>query len=285
MTLTIATWNVLAKAHYEGLRDRFPLRYPPATSTPEDRRRRTLAEIRRLVARSSVVCLEEAEPELVGELQVSLGEGFDVVFAPRPASPDRPRGPDGVAIACRRGSLAGSPSIHEFSFAYRVHRPDGSIQPDHARRVAILARIPSPRGPINLLATHVEWDDGHGRLADGRSIGTHQAERLLDLLEASPSSLDIIAGDLNSEPGDPCLSRLESAGFRAAAEPDGGVARPTGLVWSAPSLNARAVSTDWILVRGGTATLGARIAVPNRAPSEEFPSDHFPLEATVTFDP
>lgn len=66
--------------------------------------------------------------------------------------------------------------------------------------------------------THIEWDDGHRRLDDGTSIGVRQAVLMLEILEWSPSSLDVSSGDLNSEPGTQCLTRLRAAGFRPVVE-------------------------------------------------------------------
>lgn len=281
MEISIASWNVLARAFYEDLGEKFESRYPPRRLDYTRRLESTVNVVQELAERNNIVCLQEADSELVARVSIALGGSWHVIFAPRPRNSSRRLGPDGVAVFCRPEALAGAVRVHEFLFPYRFERGDGSVKSDFSRRLGISVPLRYGHIPVYLLATHVEWDNGRCWLEDGTSVGLHQAELMLSSFETPSRGIEVIAGDLNSHHGHPCLSRLQSSGFRVATPRRESACAHTGLSWSALEKRYRPTFTDWILARGGSAELRGTEARPLEAPSDAWPSDHFPIEATI----
>ena len=151
-----------------------------------------------------VVALQEVNTELVGLLSGELTDrcdsGYDIVW-------DDDRGADREAVlttltvvASRRLDLAGP------------------------LRTALWVRVASPVGLVDLATTHLA-SSSDDRPCDARTcpppcliddaLGTCQARQVVDFLEENrlPSSVVVLAGDLNARPGEPTIDAISGFGY------------------------------------------------------------------------
>ncbi|MEZ6197129.1 MAG: endonuclease/exonuclease/phosphatase family protein [Planctomycetota bacterium] len=178
----------------------------------------------------------------------------------------------GVDQAAELGRLTGMTAVFGRAIPYqggeygdavlsrRAVRRSGALplpaEPGHETRVATWVEIPTERGPLVFVGTHLDHTEDEGDRV-------RQAETLVAAWPRGAGADVVLAGDLNAEPGSApmgiLLAHFEDAS-RATPEP------------TFPS-DAPEKRIDWILVR---AELGWRVA-ESRVLDERIASDHRPL--------
>lgn len=145
-----------------------------------------------------------------------------------------------------------------------LHKPDYSMTnpeyPDYysEQRVALMAEVDAPGGPLTVLCTHL------GLTPDQRKL---QAEEIAALVKAAKGPV-IVGGDLNAEPGAPELTALFAPMTDAwEASAAGG----PGHTFRSDNPTKR---IDYILVRG-CRTDSAEVLAPTL-------SDHLALKAVIS---
>jgi len=169
--IRLVSYNVLANAY---VRPDFYRECAPSALEPKARRKALLERIHHLNA--DVLCLQEAEADLVRDLD-RPGRFFQKGTGK----------PDGCAILTER---TGRWTEH--------HYQDGS---GHG---ALLLHLPG----LTVATTHIKWDPPAAR----PGFGVGQIRELLELLDG-PS---IVCGDFNCESSDPIVQRCLQAGLADA---------------------------------------------------------------------
>lgn len=170
--MRLVSYNVLAAAY---VRPEFYRGCAPAALEPRARLAAVLERIHGLSDGPSIICLQEAERELVDAL------GCQCEFFQKSQNK-----PDGCAI------LVNHPGSYHWS---RFHYGDGS---GHG---ALLLHLPN----LTVATTHIKWDPPESR----PGYGMGQIKELLQKIQ-SPA---VLCGDFNCESLDPIVVACREAGF------------------------------------------------------------------------
>lgn len=122
-------------------------------------------------------------------------------------------------------------------------------------RIALLAKILHPTGPLTVVGTHLDYKDTAGRLAEGKL--------LVSTLEETTGPV-VVAGDFNDVPGSPVIALFTEPWSRIEGLPD-----------SFPAGKPRKV-IDHLFWKGFTAPVTGAVV------DEAVASDHRPITATLT---
>ncbi|MBL8968955.1 MAG: endonuclease/exonuclease/phosphatase family protein [Myxococcales bacterium] len=247
---TAATYNVLADAYVRP--DRYPLS-PPAALAPGPRRALLLARIAALDV--DLLCLQEVEPAAHAAIADRLGAAWLALHAPRP------RRPDGASLFLRRASVQ---LDHHETLHYTAPNSDDQI--------ALIAHLRLGPHALVVACTHLQWcrDDTHPDNHTGRA----QLIELLDRLDRlPPTSIKLIAGDLNATSQSPVLHAARDRGLALGAATQ----RP----WDTCNANRRPRKLDYLLHSAGRLDASPDplppLARDTPMPSLREPSDHLPL--------
>jgi len=170
---------------------------------------------------------------------------------------------EGLAILCRfrlapHAPVVLTPGVSRRSYRRRIVLAAEVLLPDDRRVLVVDAHLASDAG-----------DD---------DVRAEQADHVAAILPGSPPA--VIAGDLNSHPGDPAIQRLLEAGFVdgwSIANPE----QPAAHGFTSPA-NAPRQRIDYVLARGLT-VVRAQV-VDDLGPAMSGLSDHRPVLATMALE-
>lgn len=150
---------------------------------------------------------------------------------------------------------------------------DGHANPDF-ERVCFRTELPWPSGR-KLIVVNVHLPSN--RFADAQQAARQREKELEQVLRATPRP-DVIAGDLNSVPGQEVSRLLTGAGFLDAAVLAGRDGQPT-------TPGRRRIDYVWIHANHGQALADYEVIdderISARALGTQFLSDHFPVCVTL----
>lgn len=250
-TFSAVTYNVLAQRYIN--RDRYRRSSPEALDA-ETRRALLLRRLDELA--TDLLCLQEAEVELVDVLVARFGATHHHAFAPRAG-----RG-EGSAIFARRDRFAwhGHDVLH-----FASHR-DGDDD------LALIAHVSVDGRALRVASTHLTWQPD-GTPAEAH-VGRRQMLELLAHRDSAPAGTTwLFAGDFNANAQSVVLEAAYQAGMAESCREQ----RP----WDTTAINGRPRKIDYLLCSDGRLTprpgVLPRLTRDAVLPSSTEPSDHLSL--------
>jgi endonuclease/exonuclease/phosphatase family metal-dependent hydrolase len=208
-----------------------------------------------------------ATPETCQAMAIAAGTGYHVAYAPAAPSHGRDRVWQGNAVLSRW-------PIRE----QRAFPLPGADVAEPRILLYALVEAPGPGGDLPVFVTHLAWEPHHAPL---RLLQAAYVAERVEELAPGPA---VLLGDFNAEPDSAEMKHLLDAGFADAWE----VGEP-GYTFDRANDYARAADEpscriDYVLVRGGAATAGTRLAF-TEPESAVWPSDHFGVVTDVALPP
>ena len=284
--LRVVSWNVLAQGY---VRRAYYPHTPDSALEPARRRAAVIARLVDHARDADVVCLQEIERApfeaaahalagFVGRLVLKTGrsEGC-AIFARESLAPAWRE----LVYADRSGhvaigaSLAGG-AVSIASTHLKWSPPDTPLTPPPLEP----SRHEWMHGPVSAAAARLPPGGEPGSLRVTAASGPHHGHvELVELLDAwvTPGSSWVLTGDFNLEPGDDALRVASARGLRDAY--DGSAAAPTC------NSNGKAKRIDFVWTTADLAAAPAAvraIADDTPLPSDDEPSDHLAIGATIT---
>ncbi len=252
--LVFFTWNVLATGY---IRRAFYPRVAERFLDPQWRHPAIVRRARELDA--DVLCLQEVDAAVFAALAATLEPaGYAAAHALKEGRPD------GCATFVRAPWTLADSRRHPYRDGA------GGAPSGHLAQLVVVAQGDAH---IAVLNTHLKWDPPD--TSEDESWGLRQATEALDLLRREPTPAQILCGDLNVTPEAVVMRALRGGGLLDAHE-----RAPA----STSNANGVAKRIDYVLWRGPlrpTPQTPRAIADATPLPSEQEPSDHLPLGATL----
>jgi endonuclease/exonuclease/phosphatase family metal-dependent hydrolase len=251
---TAATYNVLAQSFAHA--DRYP--HSPPEALDQDRRHALLVDrIEQLDV--DLLCLQEVERDLYGEVWNRLRRTHEGAYAGRETRPD------GVAVFAKR-----------YPFGYLKHdvlRLESNR--DRSPNLAVIAHLTLGGRPLRVVCAHLASEPRSTPRAE--HAGYHQMLELLAHRDSvAPDDTWIFAGDFNAN----------SRSFVLDAARERGMVDSCPRPWDTAVINGRRRELDYLLFTDGRLKPDPG-PPPNLSndlvlPSCTEPSDHLPLRVEFT---
>lgn len=252
------SYNILAPSYAKPERYPFTERWLLAW---EARRDRLVARL--TASDADVICLQEVERWVY---QYLLGRMEDAGFKGLYAQKGQRR-PDGSATFYREDNVT---LMDSRRFQYRDAGEDDCA----SGHLALIARFDLDGIPVSVVNTHIRWDqpDAYGH----SHIGYRQVMELLEHCGRDCDAVSVVCGDFNAQPDKDFIRKMVSCGFidAYAAAP-----QPTA------NSERKAKRIDYIFHTAAfksEPTPLPEIGDETPLPSEIEPSDHLPIQATLT---
>ena len=258
----MTTYNVLAQSYVKPER----YRHSPAGALDESWRTGAVADQVATLG-SDLICLQEVEPKV---FEATVRRVEDLGYQSHFLSKDRGR-PDGCATLF-------DPAVLELKSVVEHHYLDGRGGEPDSGHVAQILVLEIEGRTLAVANTHLRWDPPDTPVRD--QIGYRQVLELLDTLAAVDPAADatIVCGDFNAEPDSDLVKLCVDRGFRSSHSETknantsnaGGMAKTIDFIFHTTALDSVAVELP--LIEDFTAM-----------PSDEYPSDHLPVQARLCF--
>lgn len=258
-SFSAVTYNVLAQRYVR------VDRYPRSSREALDATARRALLLRRLDDLAlDLLCLQEAEVDLVEQLSSRLAATHHVAYAPRAN-----RG-EGSAIFARRDVFTW---LGHDVLRYAAHRSDDDD-------LALVAHLSFGGAALRVACTHLTWQPEETPAAE--HLGRRQMLELLAHRASAPAgTIWLLAGDFNAVSQSVVLDAAYQAGMAESCRDQ----RP----WDTTAINGRTRKIDYLLYSAGRLSprpgVLPKLTRDTVMPSATEPSDHLPLRVDFTHTP